>query len=406
MKHILFILLSFCAVLAYGDTLRVATYNVLYLDGESMTGREDDFLTVLADIDPDLVALQEVEDEEAVDQFLSFVLLPIHDDWASALYNSSSYNDNAFFYRTSKVSFVEQRDIHTTLRDITEYTVHPHNLAAGENVRILSAHLKAGNDSGDRAQRRDEALTLRAELDQLPEGELFMFMGDFNLYTSAEDAYQILLDSEPNLNGQLFDPIDSPGSWHNSITYATIHTQSPRAEYGGMDDRFDFILVSAALMDTSGSHVLPETYTPWGNDGLHFNQSINDGENTAVSEEVADALYFASDHLPVVVDVVFRPATMDARHDEISLASEYSLSVYPNPFNPSTTISFDLPQQAHVSLIAYDLLGRKIEQLFSETISAGSHSLNWDCSSCATGLYIIKLRSGTHRSITKAMLLR
>ncbi|MBU1920576.1 T9SS type A sorting domain-containing protein, partial [bacterium] len=171
-------------------------------------------------------------------------------------------------------------------------------------------------------------------------------------------------------------------------------------------DRFDFILVSAALMDTSGSHVLPETYTPWGNDGLHFNQSINDGENTAVSEEVADALYFASDHLPVVVDVVFRPATMDARHDEISLASEYSLSVYPNPFNPSTTISFDLPQQAHVSLIAYDLLGRKIEQLFSETISAGSHSLNWDCSSCATGLYIIKLRSGTHRSITKAMLLR
>ncbi|MBU1636236.1 T9SS type A sorting domain-containing protein, partial [bacterium] len=322
------------------------------------------------------------------------------------LYNSSSYNDNAFFYRTSKVSFVGQRDIQTTLRDISEYTVHPHNLAEGENVRVLSAHLKAGNDNSDQVQRRDEALTLRAELDQLPEGELFMFMGDFNLYTSAEDAYQILLDSEPNPNGQLFDPIDTPAAWHNSITYASIHTQSPRAEYGGMDDRFDFILVSAALMDTASSHVLPETYTPWGNDGLHFNQSINDGDNAAVSEEVADALYFASDHLPVVVDVVFRPATMDARHDEISLASEYSLSVYPNPFNPSTTISFDLPQQAHVSLIAYDLLGRKIEQLFSETISAGSHSLNWDCSSCATGLYIIKLRSGTHRSITKAMLLR
>ncbi|MBU1919967.1 T9SS type A sorting domain-containing protein [bacterium] len=89
-----------------------------------------------------------------------------------------------------------------------------------------------------------------------------------------------------------------------------------------------------------------------------------------------------------------------------ALPSEYSLSVYPNPFNPSTTISFDVPQQSHVSLNVYDLLGREVAQLVNGTITAGAHQVNWDCSSCATGLYIIELRSGTHRCITKAMLPR
>ena len=371
-----------------------------------MTGREDDFLTVFEDINPDLVALQEVQDEEAVDQFLSFVLLPIHDDWASAQYNSSSYNDNAFFYRTSKVSFVGQRDIHTTLRDITEYTVHPHNLAAGENVRVLSAHLKAGNDTGDRAQRRDEALTLRAELDLLPEGELFMFVGDFNLYTADEDAYQILLDDEPNPNGQLFDPIDSPGTWHNSISYADIHTQSPRANYGGMDDRFDFILVSAALMDTSGSHILPESYTPWGNDGLHFNQSINDGENSAVSDEVADALYEASDHLPVVADFIFRSTTPIENPKETSGAETYRLSCYPNPFNASTTIHFTLPQAQNIELSVYDIIGRKLRTLVSEKMNAGNHSAFLTAHDLSSGIYFVRMTTPVYSETTKAFLLK
>ena len=97
--------------------------------------------------------------------------------------------------------------------------------------------------------------------------------GDFNLYHSSEASYQLLLSTNPNPVGQLFDPINMPGDWTQNPSFAAIDTQSPRTQSfgggatGGMDDRFDFILVSAALMDTAGTYAMPETYHAFGNDG-------------------------------------------------------------------------------------------------------------------------------------------
>ncbi len=50
--------------------------------------------------------------------------------------------------------------------------------------------------------------------------------------------------------------------------------------------------------------------------------------------------------------------------------------------------------------------GREITQLVNGMVTAGSHKINWDCSACATGVYLIELTSGSYRQITKAMLLR
>ena len=97
---------------------------------------------------------------------------------------------------------------------------------------------------------------------------------------------------------------------------------------------------------------------------------------------------------------------LDAVEPGRAIPVSYSLSLYPNPFNPSTTISFDLPQQSRVSLSVYDLLGREISLLMNRTAQAGSHSVNWNCASCATGVYFIELKTGKHRALTKAMLLR
>ncbi|MDP8203389.1 MAG: T9SS type A sorting domain-containing protein, partial [Candidatus Tenebribacter mawsonii] len=69
-----------------------------------------------------------------------------------------------------------------------------------------------------------------------------------------------------------------------------------------LDDRFDFIFSSYQLNNGSGLEYIDNTITSFGNDGLHFNLSINAGTNSAVSQEVADALYNASDHLPVFAD--------------------------------------------------------------------------------------------------------
>ncbi|MBX2991122.1 MAG: T9SS type A sorting domain-containing protein [Bacteroidetes bacterium] len=63
---------------------------------------------------------------------------------------------------------------------------------------------------------------------------------------------------------------------------------------------------------------------------------------------------------------------------------------YPNPFNPSTTIKYDLPEAAQVSLVVYDLLGRKVTELVSGPKSEGYHSAMWDASAVASGVYFAR----------------
>ena len=183
----------------------------------------------MASINPDIAIFQEIIDQDAVDNLLSFVFLQLDDDWSAALFHDGEDTDNAFFYRTSKVEFISQRMIGTQLRDIAEYTVHPLAMDTSEVIRFYSGHLKASSGSENEERRRAECEILRTQLDLLPEGSYFTFSGDFNLYTSDEPAYQLLLDPEPNTNGQLFDPIDTPGDWNNSVSYAQIHTQSTRS---------------------------------------------------------------------------------------------------------------------------------------------------------------------------------
>jgi hypothetical protein len=67
-----------------------------------------------------------------------------------------------------------------------------------------------------------------------------------------------------------------------------------------MDDRFDMILLSQAVNNTGGITFLDNTYLNYGNDGLHFNDSINRPPNIAVGQQIADALHYSSDHIPVL----------------------------------------------------------------------------------------------------------
>ena len=69
----------------------------------------------------------------------------------------------------------------------------------------------------------------------------------------------------------------------------------------------------------------------------------------------------------------------------------FSLSSYPNPFNPSTTISFDLPIAGEVSLIIYDIRGREVRVLHTTHLQAGQHEVVWNAEGLASGLYFAKL---------------
>lgn len=73
------------------------------------------------------------------------------------------------------------------------------------------------------------------------------------------------------------------------------------------------------------------------------------------------------------------------------LPTEYALHQnFPNPFNPSTKIQFDLPQPGAVSLILYDILGRKVVDLANGYHEAGYHSATWNASGQASGVYFAR----------------
>ena len=86
-------------------------------------------------------------------------------------------------------------------------------------------------------------------------------------------------------------------------------------------------------------------------------------------------------------------------------------SNYPNPFNPSTTISFSLPQESYVTVSVYNVSGQKIATLTSEKMPAGNNSVTWNAqtdtgSRSASGIYFYRIEAGNYMKSGKMLLLR
>ncbi len=79
---------------------------------------------------------------------------------------------------------------------------------------------------------------------------------------------------------------------------------------------------------------------------------------------------------------------------------------FPNPFNPTTTIIYELPITSHVSLTVYDVLGRDVAILVNEEQSSGKHSITFNASSLSSGVYFYRLISGNGIEMKKMQLIR
>lgn len=77
---------------------------------------------------------------------------------------------------------------------------------------------------------------------------------------------------------------------------------------------------------------------------------------------------------------------------------------YPNPFNPSTTISYDIANAANVSLNVYDITGKEVATLFNGYQAAGKYKVEFNASILASGLYLMKLQAGEFVTTQKIML--
>ena len=79
---------------------------------------------------------------------------------------------------------------------------------------------------------------------------------------------------------------------------------------------------------------------------------------------------------------------------------------YPNPFNPSTTIRFDLPKREWVEVVIYDILGRRIETLLSKELNPGEQTISWDATGRPSGIYFCRLKTSAGIIAKKLLLVR
>ena len=102
-----------------------------------------------------------------------------------------------------------------------------------------------------------------------------------------------------------------------------------------------------------------------------------------------------------------------ASNDEINqLPQAFNLyNNYPNPFNPVTTLRYDIPENSHVTITIYDMLGRQVKTLINQTQDAGYKSLIWDATNdygkpVSAGIYLYQIQAGEYISTKKMVLLK
>jgi len=91
---------------------------------------------------------------------------------------------------------------------------------------------------------------------------------------------------------------------------------------------------------------------------------------------------------------------------ELISTDNVTLQNYPNPFNPTTTITYSLPEDGNVRLVVYDYLGKEVAELINGLVQQGSHEVQFNASSLASGIYFYRLTAGNHSIIKKMLILK
>ncbi|KAA0210774.1 T9SS type A sorting domain-containing protein [Ignavibacteria bacterium CHB1] len=391
------------------DTISVVTYNLLFYD-EIPQSRDTNFRKTILYIQPDVLVVQEIGSQANVDNFLTNVL----NYYTPGLYTSAQfYNTSnlnvAMFYKPALFDLLNVVAIPTYPRDIMKYRLL--HLKSGQVFDVFGLHLKAGNSSANMNDRNNEALQLRAYTNQYPVNFNYIVCGDFNFYGDFEPAYQTLLLNNGSDIGNFKDHLNLSGTWNN-YEYRFHHSQSTRTRSfgggatGGCDDRFDFFLFSPAVVNEGGMTYVQGSSVPIGNDGNHYNDSINERPVTAVPDSIADALHYASDHLPVISKYVM-VSSVSISNSGTSFISDFKLtSVYPNPFNYRVNFSLNVSVVDEYYISIYDVNGREVAQIGKQYLTPGNYKYYFDGNELSSGNYFLRVRNSSEQIIRRIVLVK
>ena len=398
------------------DTITIMQYNLLeygnYNSGfaecfetNNNTQRKDECIRILKDyVKPDIITVCEFGATATLQNDFLRHNLNINGAtyWKSDnIINYAGSNIiNHIFYDSRKMELKRHVALRTNPRDTDIYELYlkTKSLAAGDTIKLIciEAHPKAGQ--GYESSRRALMQVAMDYVNQHYANDNVLIMGDFNMYGASESGYRLLTQTYSNPQICFIDPLFSiggVGEWNNNSQYAQFHTQATRSysdecfSGGGLDDRFDFILMADEIA-FSYNHLryVQGSFKAVGNDGQHFNQSVDQGYNSAVPAAVAEALYDASDHLPVTMKIAVDAHLGVSESDQPRLYA----NIAPNPATSVATVFFNNPKTGQVRFEICSLQGQVV---MSETeyFGEGEQQFELSLGDLAKGFYLLRMEN-------------
>lgn len=404
------------------DTLTVLQYNLLNYgnytsyctSNNNKVSTKDGYIkTIISYVKPDIFSVNEMVASEAM---MEHLLGQINSTWTNRymrpefIKSNSDYLANAIYYNSKKLTFKDQVIVQDYVRDINMFTFYYNSpaLEQGDTAFVICivAHLKAGSGTSNSNKRKVMATNTMNYLSSHDQNANYLLMGDFNLYEDTEPAWlQFTMNSNSNINFN--DPVNKSGYWHNNYAYRNYHTQSTHSEdngcasYGGMDDRFDFVLISNNIKNgTEHVKYVNGSYWAVGQDGEHFNKGLLDAPtNTSVPSNVLNALGKNSDHLPVTIKLsVDQPVGIDEYKN-----SSFTNVAFVNPVAGKLQLTITSAKPHNATFSVFDFTGKLIIQQRS-SLPKGKATKTVDVSKLSGGLYIIRLTDEKGVSLSRKML--
>lgn len=378
----------------------------------SATAKDGYLKTITQYTDPDLLVCNEIGSNPAnADDILTKVLNVegvTHYAQANYTNNGSSSLVNMLFYNSTKFGLHSQRTVTHDLNNVPlvrvidiyrMYYKDPLLGTGGDTVylSVVAAHLKAGDTPTDEADRAKATAALMTFLNTYPDQNVVL-CGDLNMKSGLDAAFQNLINWN-NAPERFYDPVSSIGNWNNNGIYASYHTQSTRTSNtnsgcfsgGGLDDRFDHILLSDAVLNGTGAvNYMNGTFQVIGNNGSLLNNSVDASTNLSVPSNVRSALYGMSDHLPLRVYLEIQKLGLgSAEHD---LQSAHVRVV--QPIHDQLDVRISNWRGTVLKMDLLDLTGKMIRTWTLET-PAGKGELQESVAGIPAGIYLLKLHGNT-----------
>ncbi len=372
---------------------------------------KNEYLHTIVDyVKPDILTVNELDENSYYTSYLLNGALNINGTTYFQMGNppnvSNAYTVNQIYYNSEKLVLYTQGAISTNYRDIDIfrlYYISPDLKYTKDTVYLncCVAHLKASQGYED--ERAIQTQKLMNYLNNSSASGNYFMMGDLNVYTNAEPAFQNLVNW-PNEEIRFYDPINKMGPWNGSPYYASVHTQSTHTSSGcgasgGMDDRFDFILVSDEILSGADkAKYVQDSYWAVGQDGQHFDKSLLDyPTNTSVPNDILHALYNMSDHLPVMMKLAV------GSNVGISTFTENLFTIkFQNPVNENLLITIENANPGYYDVTVFNTLG--VCTYSEEQVIVGTSTLVLSFNKYKSGLYILMITDKNGNRIARKII--